>query len=495
MPTKVCKTSKRNLKSRGVSKVCSGALLAVLLLGGCASNKAGYEAPELPPRHWLEEAPGVPVEHKAKLEAALPNLYNANKSLDFEDYVYLSIQQSPLLASSAVDLEIQKLQLTDAIWRYIPEPTASVRISNNITTYNQGLDDLPQNYAQPKYEVNFTAMLPNPIGTYFNHQAQKILVDMAISTHRKAIGKVIADIARLYLEIDAQKEIIALNKQLIPIMKKNVTYWKQLESADGSQGVALNLAVQRQREAELKVESAEIKASVMRTRLKRMAGLANEQKLTINTEDAKNIVANFDGKKLQWEERWAKSEDQFMLRSQLRLQDYNIMLAWAKYIPDVSLMVNNYPPSGQAQPVDGQEDTFLHVSFDFPIIDWGRRYRGVQSARMQKAQAYQEQAQERTSYSNDWVELEQNVSLAATSLKIAKTALDVAEMHVKEAEINYKEGLITYDALASRKEGHIKSQISYVETALDYKLNQIVWMNKSGVLGERYIGLPSQELE
>ena len=48
-----------------------------LFFPACASNKAGLKSPELPARHWLEEAPGVPVENKTKLEAAVPNLYDA----------------------------------------------------------------------------------------------------------------------------------------------------------------------------------------------------------------------------------------------------------------------------------------------------------------------------------------------------------------------------------------------------------------------------------
>ena len=51
-------------------------LVMTLFFSACASNKAGLKSPELPAKHWLEEAPGVPVENKAKLEAAVPNLYD-----------------------------------------------------------------------------------------------------------------------------------------------------------------------------------------------------------------------------------------------------------------------------------------------------------------------------------------------------------------------------------------------------------------------------------
>ena len=55
-------------------------------------------------------------------------------------------------------------------------------------------------------------------------------------------------------------------------------------------------------------------------------------------------------------------------------------------IPSImSIALNNNPPAGQYQPTSGTEDTFLHLTFDFPLIDWGRRYRGVQTARMLSA--------------------------------------------------------------------------------------------------------------
>ena len=99
------------------------ALCAGMALSGCASQKAGSDAPELPAKHWLEDVPGVPVENKSKLEAVVPNLYDPAKKFSFEDCVFLTIQQSPLLVNSAVELEIKRLALTaSASTRVSPTP-------------------------------------------------------------------------------------------------------------------------------------------------------------------------------------------------------------------------------------------------------------------------------------------------------------------------------------------------------------------------------------
>ncbi len=485
-------------KYRSLTQVLFLALpLCIVGLGGvmgCASSKAGSKAPELPPRHWLEETPGVPIEKKSKLQSAVPNLYNAQKLFSFEDCVYLAIQQSPSLVNSAVDIEIKKLDLTSAVWEYLPEPRMSLQVSSNITRYNQNISDKPNNYGEVNTEVGFYAAFPNPIATYFNHQARKGLLDLAIATHRKAMGKAIGDIAEIYQRLEAQRQILEIQKELVPLTEKVATYWKKLETVEGRQGVSLNLAVQRQREAALKLERAKIEDSMLRTRLKILSGVDPMQKLNVDTKNADTVFKGSNVASLKWEERWAATEDALLLRGQVKLMDYNIMVAWARYVPDVSIHVNQSPPSGQSQPNKGIEDSFVHFNIDFPLIDWGRRYRGVQTARMSKAQAYQEQAQARTQYSHAWTEAQQEVRLASTSLKIAQTSLEVAKMQETEARINFKEGLRPYPELASKQEAYSNARIAYVQAELDYKLARLRWMSVAGVLQERFIGKPKSEV-
>ncbi len=470
------------------------AVVSLGLASGCASHKAGIDAPEKDARHWLEESPGVPVEHKEKLNASVPSLYEANKSFSFDDYVYLTIQQSPMLVGSAVDIEIKRLDLTSAVWEYLPEPRMSLVVSNNLTNYNMNRSDTPANYGRTEFDVSFHAAFPNPVSTYFNHQARKAMVNLAITTHRKAIGETIAEIATMFHRLEAQRKVLEIQKELIPLTGKVTKYWKQLEVVDGQQGVALNLAVQKEREAALKVERTRIENTMLQTKLKILAGVDLTHKLNISTKNADAIIGDFNGSNLMWEERWKTTEDELLLRAQVELLDYNIMVAWAEYIPDMNLTVNQSPPDGQYQPPSGTDDTFVHMTFNFPLIDWGRRYRGVQTARMEKAKAFQEQNHARTQYSNTWTEAQQKVHLAETSLKIAETTLEVAKMQAKEAGINFKEGIVQYPELAGRQEALLDARIAYVEAELEYKMAQIEWMHVAGVLKERYIGLPAKEV-
>lgn len=468
--------------------------VTVLLIAACASNKAGLKSPELPARHWLDEAPGVPVENKSKLEEAVPNLYDPSKQFTFEDCVFLTIQQSPLLVNSAVDLEIKRVALTNAVWKYLPEPRMTLTVSNNLTRYNMGTRDTPGDYGRTKLRAGFYVAFPNPVSTYFEHQVQKALVNVAISTHRKAVGEVIYKIAQSYLKLEARHRILEAEKELLPLGKSLVAYWQQVEAVEGRQGVSLNVASQQQHERELTVEKTTMEEIMERTQLKIIAGLEPQQRLNVDAESAKSILDGFDGHALKWEDRWTCTEDDLLLRAQVKLGDFNIMVAWAKYVPDMTLQINNYPPAGQYQPPHGQEDTFLHLNFDFPLIDWGRRYRDVQTARMRKAQAFHEMARKRTEYSNKWLQAEQRVALAQTELKLQKTRLDTAEMRYKEARISFDEGTAELPDMVERQEAATNARIAYIQADLEYKLAQLEWMQLANLLQERFLGLPAKEI-
>ena len=469
-------------------------LLLALLAVACSSNKAGMKSPELPPRHWLDEAPGVPVENKQKLEEAVPNLYDPDKRFTFEECVFLTIQQSPLLVNSAVELEINRLARTNAAWKYLPEPRMILTVSNNLTRYNMDMRNTPSDYGQTRMRTNFYAPFPNPVATYFENKVQQGLVNVAISTHRKAVGDVIYELAQSYLRLEAKRRILEAQKGLLPLGDNLIGYWQQVEAVDGRQGVALDVARQEQRGRELNVEKSSQEETIDRTRIKLISGVEPAQRLNVDAESANTILEGFDGRALKWEDRWATTEDDLLLRAQLKLGDYNIMLAWAQYVPNMSFYVNHSPPAGQYQPPNGQEDYFLHWNFDFPLLDWGRRYRDVQTARMKKAQAFHDIARRRTEYSYNWLQAEQRVSLAETDLKVQKIRLDTAEMRFTEARIAFDEGTIELPALVEREEAAVNARIAYIKSELEHSLARLEWMYVANVLQERFLGPPAKEI-
>lgn len=466
-----------------------------LLFLGCASNKAGMKSPELPAKHWLNEAPGVPVENREMLAQAVPNLYDPQKKFNFEECVYLAIQQSPLLVNSAVEIEIKKLALTDSVWGYLPEPRLLLTVTNNLTQYNLDDRDTYGEYGRTQLRVGFDAGIPNPVSSYFDHKVKQILLNLAISTHRKAVGEAIYKIAQAFLKLHAKREILATQKELLPLSKELAAYWQQVEYIEGKQGAQLSLARQAERESELTIEKTTMQEVMDRTTLKILAGVEPQQKMEIDTQDAENILKGFNGYNLKWENSWTQTEDDLLLRTQVKLADYNIMLAWAQYLPNMNIAINQTPPAGQAQPPHGREDIFGHLTFDIPLIDWGRRYRGVQTARMQKAEAFHEMSRQRTNFSNKWLSMEQQTALAATELKLQKTRYDTSKMQYEEMRISFDEGTIELPAVTEARERMVQAKINLIQAQLEYELAQLEWMYVANVLQDRFLGPPAREIE
>ena len=475
------------------------ALLVALcaFISACASSKATQKSPELPPRHWLGETPGLPFrsDDKEELHATVPlSLYAPEKHYGFEDCVYLAIQQSPFLVKSSIQLEMKYLKEKDAAWQYVPEINMTLTSAVNLTKYNEGNSNNYGDYGRTVFRAGFQAVIPDPFMTYFNNKARQVMTNIAVLGHRKAIGMGIWEIADNYLQMHAQKRIRDELAKLPGIAKESTTYWKAMNASVGGYTVDMDMALQNEKQVALQQDKTKHVEKMIHMRLKTLLGLSSDQPLETDHQDKAAIFREFDGRKLYWEERWILSEEYLSEKMGIALQDYNIMLAWAQYIPRMTLDLNSYPPAGQAQPYNSREDFFLHIGFNFTLLDWGRRYRGVQSARMDKALAFQSMAEKRTKYENQWSQCRQEFEMAVTNMELARGTLRSAELEQQKTDIEYQGGTLSLPVLTARKEAVIRARVSLIEAELALQQAELKWMHLAGILEERFMDVPNKSL-
>ena len=484
-----------------VRRLCPArALLLVLcvLLSACASTKATPKSPELPPRHWLGQTPGLPFRQDAdqELRTKVPlALYSPEKRYNFEDCVYLAIQQSPLLVKSSIQLEMSYLREKDTKWQYVPELNMALTSTVNLTRYNEGNVDNYDDYGKPVYRIRFYANVPDPFTTYFTGKAQQIVTNIAVLGHRKAIGLAILEIADSYLQLYSKGRIREELAKLPDIAKETTAYWQAMGASVGGHDLDMDMARQKETQVALQQEQNKHIERMIHMRLRTLIGLSSDQPLETDAEDsAAAVFQGFDGRDINWEDRWTSSEEYLSEKMGIQLQDYNIMLAWAQYMPRMTLDLNANPPAGQAQPPRGREDGFLHFGFHFTLLDWGRRYRGVQTARMEKALAYQSLAEKRTEYENSWARLRQAYEMALTNRELARGSLRFAELEQQKAAIEYSGGKVTLPVLTARREAVIRARVSLIEAELGVQQAELQWMHLAGILEERFMDVPSRSL-
>lgn len=464
------------------------------LLCACTSSRAPMEAPQLPAKHWLEGSyESVQNKVSSSDRQLVGDLYKADKVYTFDDCVYLAVQQSPLLVNSAVDLEIRRLAKLDSQYKYLPELHVTLTVSNNITQYNSGRKDVGNDYGEPAYQIGYYAPFPNPVATYFEVQAQERLINVAIATHRKAIGEAIGQIADLFLRIDAQNKLIASHERYKEQLAKDLTFYKGMADASIGAGSAMDKVRDRLLAAELDIEQAKMERTVLLTQLKMLCGVSIDARLSIRPESVHTVIDGFQGRDLDWQQCWNTTEDNNLLRAQVRLDDTGIMVAWAKYVPNMSFTVNESAPNGQSQPSGGETDRFLHFTFDFPLLDWGHRYREVQMARMRKAQSFQQQQRKKDEYGQKWAELQQREALEQGRLRQMNHAELVAEKECREELINLRHG-DSY-GLVYAQERLAQKRAQKVMTELSARGARLAWMKHAAKLQERYLGSPTYEAD
>lgn len=460
--------------------------LAALSLNLTACSQPSYEGlPSLPQKDWLGEGA---TKDKNPTEDSRLMFYVPDKIHSFSDLVFMAIQQSPVISRGHINLEIQQISRSDAKWRYLPEMHLLYTISNNITKYNTNNKMKGSDYGQPTYQVSFNGVFNNPVATYFSVQAQDEMMKVAIVTQRKAIGETIRAIADCLLLMDTKEQTIKDLKKLLDIAKKQHAVATTRESVQSNIFAPASFAEDFVQDVTLRMRTAETELALQRSQLKQLVGVDIAQKLDVDTRSVYAVLDRFNPQERSWQDYWDKTEDRYLLRQQVRLEEANIMLAWAQYMPNISLAINENEPSGQDKPYGGKTDTFAHITFDMPILDWGHRYRQASMSRARKRQNQYDEIQRQREYGQRWLRMEQELVLAKTRAEQQEHAVESAQRRQEAISIACQNGTADMSTLASFQQSELERRLAVVQARYDIARIRLSWMHMAGGLTHHFLG-------
>lgn len=457
--------------------------LAGFLLTACAGPP--YPGlPDLPMKDWLN-----PGEKKKPPKNKSLNIYAPDKVLGMDDLVWLAMEQSPLVSSGMINLEISEIRKTSNKWHYLPSMSLQYTISNNITRYNEGdKQKMGQDYGEPAYQTNFTGVWRNPVETFFSVKAADELLQTAIVTQRKLIGGLIYQIASALLKIDYYENLLAgLEKQEELAAKKleasriAETYEKKLgmDSSVNDDDLADMVMENRQRRLELVDE---------RDTLKKIVGLMPEQALKVDAKSVYALLEKFRPEELDWKDIWARSEDRYLLGQQIKLERFNVFLSWARYLPIVNININESPPRGQSQPRDAETDEFLHLYLTFPLLDWGEKLRDADMADARGRQRRLEMIEKERNFGEMWRKMERRMKIAEIREERARRRAANAESRKEAHEIAFANGEASYGDMAYVSREHGDAAALVLAAARELAQARLSWMDAASFLTNYYLG-------
>ena len=458
-----------------------------ILLQGCGRAYVTESLPSLPPRTWdNNESSEQPKVNSVQWDT-LPS--------SFLDCVYYAMQNSPALNASAIQIEARKIAHTDTEWKFLPEVHLQYTISNNLTRYNQGKNEAVKgkDYGNTAYQLRYTAFFNNPVQTWFELGASEKMTELALLTHQKAVSNCIQSIAELFVLIDGKEREIKLKECNINEFS-NLTNKASIESKYTESGeLSKELAADKAAWNVLDLEHAKNERVVLLGRLKSLLGIPPLLKTEIDAASVYPFINRFQGKNLNWQAQWETTREFRMQKLQIMLERYGIFLAWAKYAPTMSFTINENPPNGQAQSVQAKTDQFLHFTFDFPLIDWGRKYREAEIARLRVLEQLRNQQTKRLNYEREWMECEQEDNLAALNSLKAKQSELIAQKQLQVAMIRYRTSSAGYSTIADAKAELLQQRIGCINAERRSTLSKLRWMSLASVMDSMFVKENSSE--
>lgn len=423
-----------------------------------------------------------PAESPASPAPGSPSLPPEGATLSFDECVILAAQQAPDLVDSVIDLELAEIKADTAYWKRLPSINARFHVTANLTQQHE-------EYRDTVARLDFGIYGFEPVASQFTYRAERLLQDVALSTHQKAVEKRGEQIGVALLHLENLERVRERQAARLALAKQQVAFQ---QANQGEAGDRLETASARHQEkaAQAALEKTDAAMASLYLSLKLMLGVDLDRQIKARGGSVGEVLQSDKASAAlatnQWAEIWNASLDARIARATLKLQDYNIMLAWSKYLPSVSMEVVTANPDSSYASYSSKDDVFVHLYFTLPLFDWGERSRGVDSARLQKSQTSQKSKLVRLAFAQQWKEEWLNMKMARADLDFARERLAVAKLKAQKASLQHSSGEVPFNALVSARTTVINEEIAVEDAALQLRLKEFsAWM-MSGSFRNRF---------
>jgi outer membrane protein TolC len=473
-----------NQPSQAGVKALLGAL--ILVLAACALPQR--PDPQFPGRHWIEKAQ-PPLARELRDP---PNLLEASgRALGFDDCVFLALQQSPGLIHSAVELETTRLRKESAYWSQFPEVRAVLGVTHDLTRKDGAGDE---GSAETEFWVGFAVNAFNPVANYFSYEAAELIQQIAVLTHQKAIETLAEQIGEILLRIELLAAVRQQQELLPELAQQAAAYWRTARPGEAYESLEFARAVQKQKQARAILDKTDAETAALRLNLKLLLGLDPDQTFELEPSFEKRFKTKPSGldqvPSSDWGPAWEENTETRISRLALRLQDFNILLAWSRYLPEAGFELYSGSPGSTRAGDSAGDDAYAVFKLSLPLLDYGRRARGVEEARVQKTKTVESLRQHRLGFSQRWTQSDQHLKLLAATLALAQENLALARIEARRAAIEFESGQSSLTPALESREKVTQEEIRVAEALFQLRRQKLSRHFLSGDFARRFFAPP-----
>ncbi len=389
----------------------------------------------------------------------IPELIN-----DFKSCAVTGLKRIPQLQRSKMEVEIRRLDEDDSRWSYVP------RISLSTNYY----------FTENDTTISLNAANYRPWEPYFTLAAREIITRIAMLEHLKATAQSLFSLADTLLQIVALDQKNTVYEKMRELSEKKLNYIRQRSQNGTAPPIELEIAAQEH----TVVISEQQANTIQRDAL--LNGLCISLDIPdsgIFKFDSSLVLKQILGSSIpSASQKIPQPEDSIARQIAIlkeRLQEKRILLAYSKYMPDVTLGVRS--PDVLNVSVNNEQNLFLYTGITLTLWDGKKRSRDITRQKMVLRQMKFKNRAIKNSASLEWFRATKEFSLAKSRNTLFLSSLKLKEIQIKKSESDYSSGSISLPELLSLQIDLLRNRIKAIEK--NHSTNQ-AWLKLRHLSGQ-----------
>lgn len=413
-------------------------------------------------------SPVLAVENEEDVAPIAPT-----EPLKFDDALRLSLQQSPQLVSSAVEIKVKRLDVWDTRADLLPDfyLTSNVRLNN------------PDDRTSKPISFDFSFGSYDPIAAYFSIESKQLLTDYAVLEHLSVIDDVFGSIGKVYMMADFLDKLKQSYVKGVELANQNKAF--ATKRYNEGWGIALDVLIADKalKEAQQNRDEADSDRLVALDRLKGFLGLMPEQAVNLDLKDTrKQLLRDFDFRNVSLEYAIENSLKLKKSRIEVSLQKDKLTLAYARYFPQYSFGINREYSSRS------NNDIYMAtIGFVVPLWDWGERYRNVVREKRNIRKSRAEYRTKTLEFRSDFLDLRNDSLKLAADLKLAHNDAEIDALKKQKAEIQFKSGSLQFPQYIEALQSSLATRTVLLSKEFEYDLKLFEFRKFTGHLYTSYV--------
>ena len=463
---------------------CCGTVVLLFVLGGCGeSSRSQYTTHDILSRYDREGVERRDAEHGVEPAVEAPGVSQGAGPLNYRQCIDFALRNSPEITSGSVKLQLEDLSVEDAYTKMFPELKVNMTVSKII--YSEDSDD--SSAEDTSMRLSFSSGTYDPFGAFISYEAAKVLRRVAVVRHMSAVDDLLLLIGGKYLEMEAMQGRIQLMEETDGVLSKVEDYYAALPASKASKPIELLEAQGRRKSTRLALERERVALKNTQVTVKMLVGADLTRSMDFDCAGtAGALLGSFRPDAVTLEEVKVASRELYISRLAKETSKYKIALARSEYIPTFSLGLQTPDPVASGSSV--QRDYYGTLSMESPLLDWGRRERGVERGGIQAAASVHDLMVATKKVEAEYYKVRHDLELVRATDEYEASVVELNDLKHKKNTILFESGVISLPKLLMSEVDIINSRMAVIDAALERDLTLLSFKSVSGELFDSLVG-------